>query len=269
MRPAWRSAGCIAGSPLPGAVCRRTRVRAWRRRGAAGLDRAAWRRACRRRSCCCRWRRPGMPARLACCWCCWPLLLVRLVVAVRFRQTVLSVPLLPLGVALLLVVQWRALLRAVDRTVAASGAAGRNFRHERDRLAGVMTWPAIRAAQPGWAACPMPERLRVLPPAAPPDRGRVRRRCARTAARPAMSERGYPGGRGDAVARGLPLSGAPCGRGSGAAARRPAGLRCGCSAQGCWCGASRSASCWSSGRATIRCFCPAFRRCRRWLPVTR
>ena len=43
------------------------------------------------------------------------LLLVRLVLAVRFRQSLLSVPLLPVGVALLLVLQWCALLGGSNR----------------------------------------------------------------------------------------------------------------------------------------------------------
>jgi hypothetical protein len=38
------------------------------------------------------------------------LLLARLAVAWRFRQSLLSVPLLPVGAVLLLVLQWRALL---------------------------------------------------------------------------------------------------------------------------------------------------------------
>jgi hypothetical protein len=54
--------------------------------------------------------RPGMPGTWVLMVAVATLLLVRLVVAIRFRQNLLSVPLLPLGVALLLILQWRALL---------------------------------------------------------------------------------------------------------------------------------------------------------------
>ena len=43
------------------------------------------------------------------------LILARLILAVRFRQHLLSVPLLPVGVAALLLLQWRALLRGSNR----------------------------------------------------------------------------------------------------------------------------------------------------------
>jgi hypothetical protein len=42
------------------------------------------------------------------------LMLGRLVMALRFGQKLMSVPLLPLGIALLLVLQWRALLAQPD-----------------------------------------------------------------------------------------------------------------------------------------------------------
>jgi hypothetical protein len=43
------------------------------------------------------------------------LLVTRLALALRFRQSLLSVPLLPVGILLLLVLQWRALLVQADR----------------------------------------------------------------------------------------------------------------------------------------------------------
>jgi cellulose synthase/poly-beta-1,6-N-acetylglucosamine synthase-like glycosyltransferase len=57
---------------------------------------------------------PGSEATLALAASLLALLVVRIVVALRFRQSLLSVPLLPVGVVLLLVLQWRALLAPSD-----------------------------------------------------------------------------------------------------------------------------------------------------------